>query len=221
MNIVLLGPPGAGKGTQAAKISERRGVAHISTGELFRAAMGDGSDLGRRVKEYVDRGDLVPDAITSAVVARRLEAPDCVPGGMLDGYPRTVRQAADLDALLEARGGQVDVVLYFDVTEETAVDRLSGRRVCTKCGAGYHVQHMRPREDSRCDRCGERLVQRTDDRPETIHERLRVYGEQTSALADAYEKRGILRRLDANAGPDAVTVAALAALEAAEGGKPT
>ena len=214
MNIVLLGPPGAGTGTQAAKIGERCGVAHISTGDLFRAALKENSSLGRQVKDYLEAGRIVPDEVTSAVVARRIDRPDCAGGCMLDGYPRTLQQEADLDKLLAQRGRELDIVLYLDVTETTAIARLSGRRLCPSCGAGYHIKYLPPAEDNTCDACGAELVQRRDDRPGTIRDRLKIYAEQTSALVEAYEKRGILSRVDANGPPGEVTNAMIAALEA-------
>lgn len=215
MNIVLLGPPGAGKGTQAAKIRRKYGVVHISTGDLFRAALKDESELGKSVKEYLESGRLVPDEVTSAVVARRIDQPDCAQGSMLDGYPRTLKQAADLDKLLEERSRKLDLVLYFDVTETTAVERLSGRRMCKTCGAGYHVKHMPPKQENLCDRCRSELIQRTDDRPETIRERLNVYTEQTKALVKEYKSRGLLRRVDANKAPEEVAAAVFAVLDGA------
>jgi len=214
LNLVLLGPPGAGKGTQAEKIRERCGVVHVSTGDLFRAALKDKSDLGRQVKEYLESGRLVPDEVTSAMVARRLDDPDCMAGYVLDGYPRTLKQAADLNGLLKERGRKLDVVVYFGVTEATAVERLSGRRLCKQCGAGYHVVHMPTRREGRCDECGGDLIRRTDDEPDTVRDRLEVYAEQTSTLVEEYEKQGILSRIDANGSPDDVTEATMAALDA-------
>ena len=146
MIIVLLGPPGAGKGTQAKRIQEGYHLVHISTGDLFREALEEDGELGRSVKEYLDSGRLVPDELTSAVVAKRIERPDCADGVMLDGYPRTPLQASALDEMLAKRGTELDLVLYFDVTERTAVERLGGRLICRECGFGYHVKHMPPRE---------------------------------------------------------------------------
>ncbi len=218
MNIVLLGPPGAGKGTQAKKIRERYGLVHLSTGDLFRAALKDESELGRKVKSYLDSGKLVPDEVTSAMVARRIEQPDCEAGCMFDGYPRTLRQAADLARLLEERNRKLDAVLYFDVSDETAVERLSGRRLCKQCGASYHIKYMPPKEDGRCDKCGGELIQRSDDRPETIRDRLRVYEEQTSALVAEYEREGLLHKIDANGPPETVTALVMNALAEVKGG---
>ena len=204
MIIVLLGPPGAGKGTQAKRIQSRLGLAHVSTGDLFRDAMAEDSDLGRSVKGYLESGRLVPDELTSAVVGKRIERPDCRAGIMLDGFPRTVAQGNALDEMLKARALKLDAVLFFDVTERTAIERLSGRRMCKACGAGYHLKYMPPREADKCDACGEELYQRTDDRPETIRDRLQVYGEQTSSLVHEYERRGLLRKIDANGPPEEI-----------------
>jgi len=215
LNTVLLGPPGAGKGTQAAVIRERAGGPHISTGDLFRAALKDESPLGRQVRQYLESGQLVPDDVTSAMVAQRLAQADCAKGCVLDGYPRTVAQAGDLDRILAEGGSRLDLVLYFDVTEATAIERLSGRRLCKQCGAGYHVKYMPPKKAGTCDRCGAVLIQRTDDREETIRERLAVYDRQTRALVDAYAGRGLLRRIDANAAPEVVADAVRAAVDEA------
>jgi len=202
--IVLLGPPGAGKGTQAKRIQAQFGLVHVSTGDLFRDAMTEDSELGRSVKEYLESGRLVPDELTSAVVGKRIERPDCAAGVMLDGFPRTVAQGTALDDMLNARGLKLDAVLFFDVSESTAIERLSGRRLCKKCGGGYHVKYMPPKEAGKCDVCGENLYQRTDDSPETIRDRLQVYVNQTSPLVHEYERRGLLHRIDANDAPDEI-----------------
>ena len=218
MIIVLLGPPGAGKGTQAEQIRKRYGVAHVSTGDMFRAATKQQSDLGRTVRGYLESGTLVPDEVTSRVVAERLSQPDCADGVMLDGYPRTLGQAKALDGILTAKGASLDAVVYFDVTEETAVKRLSGRLTCPSCGAGYHRTYMPPKRDGQCDQCGAKLVQRADDHEETIRGRLKVYASQTEALVAEYDRRGVLRRIDANLAPREVTKAVFAALDAVSGG---
>lgn len=212
MIIVLLGPPGAGKGTQAKQIQARYNIAHVSTGDLFRAAVGQDSDLGRKVKGFLTSGQLVPDDVTCAMVAQRVSSPDCAKGFMLDGFPRSTGQAAALDKMLASLKLKLDAVVYFDVTEATAVERLGGRLTC-KCGAGYHVKYMPPKKASVCDKCGAALVQRADDMPETIRERLRVYDKQTASLIEEYKRRKLLRRVDANIAPDAVTVAVTAELD--------
>jgi len=217
LNLVLLGPPGAGKGTQAKKIQERYGLTHVSTGDLFRAALANQTALGRQVKKYLDSGQLVPDELTTAMVAERIAQPDCAGGVMFDGYPRTVGQAKALDGLLLKAGKKLDGVMYFDVTEETAIERLSGRRICKGCSAGYHVKYMPPAKPGVCDRCAGELYQRSDDKAETIRERLSVYGRQTEALIGEYRARRLLITVDANRAPDEVTAAVLKALEKLSG----
>ena len=219
MIIVLLGPPGAGKGTQAERIRARYDVAHVSTGDMFRAALKDGSELGRAVKQYLDAGRLVPDDVTTEVLSKRMNAADCRKGVLLDGFPRTQGQADALDNLLRERDMHLDAVLYFDVSDETAVKRLSGRRLCKGCGAGYHVKYMPPRSEGVCDKCGGELYRRADDRPETIRERLRVYADETCALVEEYGRRGLLKRIDANGSPDPVASAVVSALDAVSHGR--
>ena len=220
MIIVLLGPPGAGKGTQARQIQDRYGIPQISTGDMFRAAMAGDSPLGRSVKGYTESGRLVPDEVTSAVVAERIGQPDCRKGCMLDGFPRTLPQAEALDALLAARKMPLDAVLYFDVTDAVAVERLSGRRTCSQCKANYHVRHMPPKQAGRCDRCGSALTQRPDDMPETIRKRLQVYAQQTSALVEEYDRRGLLHRIASGETPETVTAAVFAVLDKISGRSP-
>lgn len=217
MNLVLLGPPGAGKGTQAKKIQERYGLPHVSTGDLFRAALANKTALGLQVKKYLDSGQLVPDELTTAMVAERVAQPDCARGVMLDGYPRTVGQGQALDALLAKDVRKLDGVLYFDVTEQTAVERLSGRRMCKGCGAGYHEKYMPPAKAGVCDKCNGALYQRADDKAETIRERLKVYERQTEALVGEYRGRRLLISVDANRSPEEVTAAVLTALEKLSG----
>jgi adenylate kinase len=208
-----LGPPGAGKGTQARRIQERYGLPQISTGELFRAAMGRESPLGRSVKGYIESGRLAPDEVTSAVVAERVAEPDCRKGFMLDGFPRTLPQAQALDALLAARRLPLDAALYFDVTDEVAVERLSGRRMCSKCNENYHERHLPPKQAGRCDRCGSALTQRPDDKPDTIRKRLQVYAQQTRALVEEYDRRGLLRRIASDQAPEKVAASVASMLD--------
>lgn len=219
--MILLGPPGAGKGTQAARIRSRYALPHISTGDLFRAATAEHSELGHRVKGCLDAGQLVPDKVTSEMVAQRIEQPDCRGGFMLDGFPRTMGQVSALDEILAERNLKLDVVLFFGVTDDTAVERLSGRLLCERCGAGFHKKHMPPKQEGVCDKCGGPLVQRADDMPETIKERLRVYDAQTSALVREYDCRGLLRRVDANETPRAVAAAVVDVLESVGRGSST
>ncbi|HEY8414917.1 MAG TPA: adenylate kinase, partial [Thermaerobacter sp.] len=191
MRWIFLGPPGAGKGTQAARLAERAGVPQISTGDMLRAAVRAGTPLGLEAKRYMDAGQLVPDDVTIAIVRERLAQDDCRRGFLLDGFPRTVPQAEGLAAALEELGVGLDGVLYFDVPDEVVVERLSGRRVCPECQATYHVRFDPPREAGRCDRCGAALVQRHDDREETVRERLAVYRRQTEPLVDYYHRAGL------------------------------
>ncbi|HEY8393776.1 MAG TPA: adenylate kinase [Thermaerobacter sp.] len=198
MRWIFLGPPGAGKGTQAARLAERAGVPQISTGDMLRAAVRAGTPLGLEAKRYMDAGQLVPDDVTIAIVRERLAQDDCRRGFLLDGFPRTVPQAEGLAAALEELGVGLDGVLYFDVPDEVVVERLSGRRVCPECGATYHIRFDPPRESGRCDRCGAALVQRHDDREETVRERLAVYRRQTEPLVDYYRRAGLLKRVAAD-----------------------
>lgn len=196
MNLMLLGPPGAGKGTQAKLLVERYRIPHISTGDIFRAAIKEGTPLGTRAKSFLDRGLLVPDEIVIGIVSERLAEPDCRNGFLLDGFPRTVPQADALDRYLAERKRPLTAVLVLEVGTELLLRRLSGRRVCRACGTPFHVETKRPRVEGQCDRCGGELYQRDDDKLETVAERLRVYAEQTAPLIDYYERRGLLRRVE-------------------------
>jgi adenylate kinase len=204
LRLVLFGAPGAGKGTQAAEIRRRAGLPHISTGEMLRQAVQDGSPLGRSVRGIVERGDLVPDALVGAVMEERLSRPDAREGFLLDGFPRTAAQADFLDRLLAARGQALDGVIQLEVPETEILGRLTGRRVCAACGATYHVRFGPPRAEGVCDACGGCLVQRPDDRAEAIEERLRAYRRQTRPLLERYEAKGLLRRVDGRGTPDEV-----------------
>ncbi len=196
LRIALFGPPGVGKGTQAAEIVKRTGVALVSTGNMLREAMREDTPLGRKVCSVVDRGDLVPDDLVGELVATRLGRDEARRGFLLDGYPRTVAQALFLDAFLEARGEALDAVVNLDVPEAEILDRLTGRRVCGECGATYHALNNRPRVEGRCDACGEALAQRPDDAPNTVTERLRVYAERTAPVLDHFRAAGLLVRVD-------------------------
>jgi adenylate kinase len=202
--LVLLGAPGAGKGTQAAEITKRTGLPHISTGELLRAAIRDGSPLGRRVAAIVERGELVSDGLVGEVMEERLAGPDAAGGFLLDGFPRTNAQADLLDRILERRGQSLDRVISIEVPEAEIIDRLAGRRSCGECGAVYHVRHNLPRVAGVCDRCGSTLRQRPDDAEAIVAERLRAYREQTAPLVARYGKVGLLVSIDGRGRPDEV-----------------
>lgn len=196
MRLILLGPPGAGKGTQAKTITDDYGIPQISTGDILRAAVREGTAMGVRARAYMDSGALVPDEVVIGIVRERLEQPDCTAGFILDGFPRTVGQADALDASLAAMNYDLQVVVSLEVDEDSLVERLTGRRTCRSCGRGYHVSNDPPQQAGLCDQCGGELFQRDDDREETIRHRLSVYREQTSPLIDYYGRRGLLRSID-------------------------
>jgi adenylate kinase len=214
IRLVLFGPPGVGKGTQAEEIRALAGVPHISTGEMLRDAMKNGSPLGRAVRTVVERGELVPDGLIGDLVEQRLSHPDAENGFLLDGYPRTVAQADRLEGYLAGEGLKLDGVVNLSVPEPEIVDRLTGRRVCPSCGALYHVRYSRPKVEEVCDRCGAALRQRSDDTPEAIGERLRVYHEQTAPLIARYQKDGLLVTVDGRGGPHEVLDRIVAAIPA-------
>jgi adenylate kinase len=199
-----MGPPGAGKGTQAKQTAERYGIPHVSSGDIFRAEISNETDLGKQIKQYLDSGALVPDEITVKAVVGRLQADDCRDGWLLDGFPRTEPQARALDEALEAEGHTLDAVVYLSVDPEVIVRRMSGRRVCPQCGRSYHVEHIPPKTEGTCDACGADLVTREDDKPETVRQRLATYQEATAPLIAYYETRGLLVRVDGNGTPDEV-----------------
>ena len=202
--LVLLGAPGVGKGTQAAEITRRIGLLHISTGDLLRAAIREGAPLGRQVAAIVERGELVPDALVGAVMEERLSRPDAADGFLLDGFPRTVAQADLLDGILAKRGQELDRVISIEVAEPEILDRLTGRRSCGGCGAVFHVRYNRPAVEGICDRCGGPLRQRSDDTERVIAERLRAYREQTAPLILRYQKAGLLLTVDGRGRPTEV-----------------
>jgi adenylate kinase len=212
MRLVLVGPPGAGKGTQAQFISAHLGVPKISTGDIFRANVSQGTDLGQQAKKYMDAGDLVPDEITIGMVQERLAEEDARGGFLLDGFPRNVPQARTFDQILAEAGGPLDVVLELVVDDDEVVRRLSGRRTCRSCGHIWHVDFDPPSTEGVCDICGGELFQRDDDMPETIRHRLDVYYEQTSPLVGYYAEKGLLVGIDAMGPVDDVTDRAIAAL---------
>lgn len=188
MNLILLGAPGAGKGTQAEKICEKYNIPAVSTGNIIREALKNGTDMGLKAKSYIDAGALVPDEVVIGIIKERLAEDDCKNGFILDGFPRTIPQAEALDEM----GINIDKVVDIEVPDEKIAARLSGRRVCLKCGATYHLEYKKPQKDGICDVCGEELVQRKDDKPETVIDRLNVYHEQTEPLKDYYAKTGKL-----------------------------
>ncbi len=195
-NIILIGPPGVGKGTQGTRLRDHYNIPLISTGDILREAVKEGTPLGRQAKEYMDRGELVPDEVVVGIVGERLRCSDCSGGFILDGFPRTIAQAEALEELLRRDGKAITDVIMLDVPEEEIIRRLSGRRICRRCGAAYHVVFNPPKEEGRCDRCGGELYQRDDDNEETVRARLRVYNSQTRPLIEYYEERGLLRRVD-------------------------
>jgi adenylate kinase len=212
LRLIFLGPPGVGKGTQAKRLAADRGLPHISTGDILRAEVEAGSDLGHKAKGYMDRGELVPDDLVVAMVVRRLTRDDCREGYLLDGFPRTLGQADALEAELGKTDERIDKVLYFHAPDEVLVRRLAGRRTCPACGANYHVEAMPPETEGVCDRCGAELIQREDDRPETVRKRLEVYKAQTQDLIDHYRSAGLLEEIDATGMVDEIAAAVAAAL---------
>ena len=196
MKIIMLGAPGAGKGTQAQMIAEKYNIPHISTGDIFRANIKNGTELGKKAKEYMDKGLLVPDELTVQLLLDRVANDDCKNGYVLDGFPRTIPQADVLDNELTKLGDKVDFAVNVDVPDENIVRRMSGRRACLKCGATYHIEHIPPKVEGVCDKCGSELVLREDDKPETVQNRLSVYHEQTQPLIDYYDKKNILKTVD-------------------------
>jgi adenylate kinase len=200
--VILLGAPGAGKGTQASRLSERRSLPHVSTGDLFRSNVAKGTELGRRAKGFMERGELVPDDIVLDLLFERVRLEDCEAGYVLDGFPRTLPQAIELERRLD--GDAELAVVEIAVPDEVIVRRIAGRLVCKGCGNVQHALYDPPAEEGVCDECGGELVQRPDDRPEVVHERLRVYHEQTAPLVRYYEEKGLLSRVDGERSPDAV-----------------
>lgn len=204
MKIIMLGAPGAGKGTQAKRIAEKFGIPHISTGDIFRANIKNGTELGKEAKKYMDEGQLVPDELTVRLLLDRVKDDDCSKGYVLDGFPRTIPQAEVLDSELTKLNEKVDYAIDVDVPDENIVKRMSGRRACLKCGATYHLEYLKPEKDGICDKCGSELVLRDDDKPETVNKRLKVYHEQTQPLIDYYSKKQILHTVDGTVDPDDV-----------------
>ena len=196
MKIIMLGAPGAGKGTQAKKIAEKYQIPHISTGDIFRANIKGGTELGMKAKTFMDQGMLVPDEITIGMLMDRIGQEDCINGYVLDGFPRTIPQAESLTKALAERGEKVDYAINVDVPDENIVKRMSGRRACLTCGATYHIEHVPPKKEGICDVCGSELVLRDDDKPETVKNRLNVYHNQTQPLIEYYTRQGKLAEVD-------------------------
>lgn len=196
MKIIMLGAPGAGKGTQAKMIADKYGVPHISTGDIFRANIKNGTELGMEAKKYMDQGLLVPDELTVRILLDRVAQDDCKNGYVLDGFPRTIPQAEVLDSELTKLGDHIDYAINVDVPDENIVKRMSGRRACLTCGATYHIEHVPPKKEGICDVCGSELILRDDDKPETVKNRLNVYHEQTQPLIDFYTEKGVLKTVD-------------------------
>lgn len=212
LRTILLGPPGAGKGTQAAKIVEKYGVPHISTGDIFRENIKKGTELGKKAQEYMNRGELVPDDLVIEIATTRLLEDDCRNGFLLDGFPRTVYQAEKLDEFLAARGSKIDKVLDIAVEKDELIARLTGRRVCKACGASFHVVNIPPKKEGVCDFCGGELIQRADDNLETVTNRIDVYEAQTMPLVEYYEKAGNLVHIDGSTGLENVFADIVSAL---------
>ncbi|ESU31496.1 adenylate kinase [Bacillus sp. 17376] len=206
MNLVLMGLPGAGKGTQADKIVGKYNIPHISTGDMFRAAIKEGTELGVQAKSFMDKGELVPDEVTIGIVRERLRKADCENGFLLDGFPRTVAQAEALDTMLADLGKKIDFVINIDVDKSILMERLTGRRICKNCGATYHLVFNPPAKEGVCDRCGGELYQRADDNAETVQNRLDVNVQQTKPLLNFYEDKGYLRNINGQQDIDVVFV---------------
>ena len=196
MKIIMLGAPGAGKGTQAKMIAKEYGIPHISTGDIFRANIKEGTELGKEAKTYMDAGQLVPDELTVKILLDRVAKEDCKNGYVLDGFPRTIPQAEVLDEALTKLGDKIDFAIDVDVPDENIVRRMGGRRACVTCGATYHIEHVPPKTEGICDTCGSELILRDDDKPETVSNRLKVYHDQTQPLIDFYTKKGVLKSVD-------------------------
>lgn len=214
MKIIMLGAPGAGKGTQAKKLAVKYKIPHISTGDIFRLNIKAGTPIGLKAKVYIDQGQLVPDDLVVELVIDRLNQPDCERGYLLDGFPRTIPQAQALDAALDQKNDSIDCAIDVNVPDENIIKRMSGRRACLNCGATYHIEHIPPKKEGICDVCGNDLILREDDKPETVKKRLEVYHKQTQPLIDYYRKKKKLLSVDGTKDMDAVFNNIMKALEA-------
>ncbi len=215
MNLILLGPPGAGKGTQAKRIEEARGLVQLSTGDMLRAAVAAGTDVGNKAKAVMEAGELVSDDIVIGIISERIDEPDCENGFILDGFPRTVAQAEALDKLLAEKDKTLDIVIEMQVEDDPLVGRITGRFTCAKCGEGYHDEFKKPVRDGICDKCGgTEMTRRADDNEETVRSRLAAYHEQTAPLIDYYGKKGVLKSIDGMKAIDEVTSQISAVLDA-------
>ncbi|HQU30582.1 MAG: adenylate kinase [Planctomycetia bacterium] len=205
MRIVFLGPPGAGKGTQAETLSKEKKLPHISSGNLLRESVENDTETGKKAQQHINKGQLVPDQIVVDIIRERILKNDCKNGFILDGFPRTLSQAIVLDGMLKDLGNKIDIVFYFAISKESIVLRLSGRRICAICGANYHVKYVPSLKDGICDKCGGKLYQRTDDKLETVLERIKVYHEQTEDLINYYKKNGILKEIESESNVESIT----------------
>ncbi len=204
MRLILIGPPGAGKGTQAQRLADKLKLPHVATGDIFRRAISEETPMGKKAKAYLDGGELVPDEVTNGLIKERLQQEDVKEGFILDGYPRNLNQARALDEILDSLGLELDLALEIDLPDEEVINRLGGRRVCLECGATYHLSFQPPAVEGSCDSCGEQLVQREDDKEETILQRLKVYHQQTEPIIKYYRREGLLRAVDGKATIDEV-----------------
>lgn len=198
MNLLIMGPPGAGKGTQAEMLVKKLRITHISTGDMFRTAIKKGTEMGVKAKEYLDKGELVPDSVVVGMVKERLSQPDCAKGFLLDGFPRTVAQAEALDETLKSMGIKLDGVINILVPREKLIERITGRRICRSCGASYHVLYNSPRVEGKCDSCGGELYQRSDDNVTAANNRLEIYEKQTQPLINYYSRLGVVKNINGN-----------------------
>ena len=213
MKIIMLGAPGAGKGTQAKKVAKKYNIPHISTGDIFRANIKEGTELGKRAKEYMDKGELVPDDITIGMLLDRIHKADCKDGFVLDGFPRTIPQAKSLSEALSKLNEKIDYAINIDVPDDSIITRMSGRRACLSCGSTYHIKYSAPKKENICDNCGSELVIRDDDKPETVKKRLDVYHKQTQPLIDYYDNENILANVDGTKDMEEVFLDIIAVLE--------